>query len=95
MTQEIFPTRKTSVVAREVENECILYDPDAKMVYVLNATARDIWNLCDGNHDLEQIALKIFEEYDIEMGVLQKDIPMIVSDLNRIGLLSCCSEPRT
>ena len=95
MSEGIFPIRKPSVVTREIENECILYDPDGKLVHIVNATARDVWNLCDGRHTLEAIALKLYEEYDVEMSVLKKDVQKIISDLERIGLLSFSSESGT
>jgi hypothetical protein len=94
MSEGIFPIRKPSVVTREMESECILYDPDAKVVHIVNVTARDVWKLCDGKHSLEEIAMKLYEEYDIEMSVLEKDTQKIISDLEKIGLLSCSSEPK-
>jgi hypothetical protein len=93
VSERIFPVRNPSVVAREIENECILYAPEAKMVYVVNATARDVWNLCDGKHDLEKIVSKVYEEYDVEMNVLERDVRKIISDLEKVGLLSCSREP--
>lgn len=66
----------------------MLYDPDAKMVHIVNETARDVWNLCDGTRSLEEIATRLLEKYDVEMNVLRSDVRGLIADLERIGLMS-------
>ena len=38
------------MVCKSAGQESLLYDPATDSVHVLNATARTIWDLCDGRH---------------------------------------------
>ena len=44
------PKRKPDVICRAAGQETLLYDSATDSVHVLNATARMVWELCDGCH---------------------------------------------
>lgn len=83
------PLRKVNILAEDLDQEIILYDPDAGAVHILNSTARAIWDLCDGLHDvvaMEQALRASFTvppEYD-----LGADIQRTLAELVHLGLLT-------
>lgn len=65
------PVRKQDIFIQDIGREALLYSVRGKAFHVLNPTARLIWELCDGNHTVEDIEQAIREnfsmanEYDI------------------------------
>jgi len=49
------PLRRTDLTLQTVGSEALVYERQTGAVGVLNPTARLIWELCDGQHTLEQI----------------------------------------
>jgi hypothetical protein len=49
------PKAKESVTLQDLGDEVILYDSEKENVHILNNTAYIIWNLCDGQHTIEDI----------------------------------------
>ena len=49
------PTRKSEITIKDIGGETLLYGDDQKILHVLNATAKLIWDLCDGQHSLAEI----------------------------------------
>jgi len=43
--------------------EMVLYDPETESIHTLNPTAHFIWNLCDGNHAMEDIGEAVSHNY--------------------------------
>jgi hypothetical protein len=54
------PVRREDVVCKPLdEAETMLYDPETEAVHILNSTARLIWELCDGEHTVADMAATI------------------------------------
>jgi len=52
----IYPLHRSDLVAREIEDELVLFDAADEIVHVLNATARLVWHLCDAQHTPDDMA---------------------------------------
>lgn len=52
------------LIETEVGGDISLYDPTSERVVVLNATASDIWRLCDGEQTLDEIIELIAKAYE-------------------------------
>lgn len=88
MTMHI-PKRREDVVTRDTDDESLLYDPGAEKVHVLNATARFVWDQCDGFHTIEEIARKIRREFDVpEEHPVEEDVLQILLNFKKLDLLS-------
>ena len=58
------PVQKKDVTCRQLdESETMLYDPETEALHVLNATARLIWENCDGKHTAEDMVAIIKTRY--------------------------------
>ncbi len=49
------PIRKPEITVKDIGGETLLYSTKAEVIHVLNATAKLIWELCDGEHTVEDI----------------------------------------
>ncbi len=83
----VSPQKKAGVVAQQVLEEMVLYDGNTEMGYSLNASARTIWDLCDGTRTLASICDEISAELEIEATLLHTDVQAAVGELVSLGLL--------
>ena len=73
------PLGRADVVRRDLGAEAMLYDPGADKVVRLNRTARRIWELCDGGHDVAAIAAALGREFATAPGAdLDGDVRAVV-----------------
>ena len=57
------PKRKANLTIQDIGDETIVYDPERENVHVLNQTAQLIWNLCDGEHTMDEIHKFLIEQF--------------------------------
>jgi hypothetical protein len=71
------PLKRGDIVCRDMGMETLLYDAQAEAIHVLNPTALLIWNLCDGNHSLQDMkgelmtAFSLVPEHDVLADIQQ------------------------
>lgn len=90
LTPASVPVRNEDAIVCEVENELVVYAPDANVGISLNSSAKTIWGLCENGRTLGQIA----DEIAATLGVaepaakteLAQDVASAVEDLLRKGL---------
>jgi hypothetical protein len=58
MVGEVFQ-QSSHVASQDVGDELIVYDPDARKLYVLNWSAARVWALLDGRHTVVEVADKL------------------------------------
>ena len=65
------PLQRDDIICRDMGTETLLYDAEAEAIHVLNPTALLIWNLCDGDHSLQDMqeelraAFSLMAEHDV------------------------------
>ena len=66
-----------------------IYRLDDATTFFLNATASSIWELCDGNHTIEQIAEIIGESFNkaVSQKSIIRDIKKFLNELTRERLI--------
>ncbi|MFC1597527.1 PqqD family protein [Planctomycetota bacterium] len=77
----------SDVVAREIEGELIIVpviagigDEDDEL-YTLNETGKDVWTRLDGRNSLNDVILELVAEYDVDEGVIRRDVVGLVEEL--------------
>ena len=81
------PTRRTEFEERTVEGEMVVMDQESEQIHQLNETASFIWQLCDGEHDRQQIADELSEAFEVDPQTAQQDVTKTLEKLEEIGLL--------
>jgi len=81
------PTRRAEFEERIVEGEMVVMDKESEQIHQLNQTASFIWQLCDGEHDRQQIAAELATAFQVDTGTAQQDVADTLEKLEEIGLL--------
>ena len=88
--EEPLPEARPDVVFRQLTDEWVLYDPDRKLLHVLNATSAAVWHACDGETPRSVLADEILELFDQvpERAQVIEDIEEAIERFATEGLLS-------
>lgn len=82
------PIRKSSVLRGSKGNETVLYNEESGAIHVLNPTALLVWNLCDGEHGIEDIENTMRTEFSVsEDQSVTTDIEEVLERFSKEGLL--------
>jgi Coenzyme PQQ synthesis protein D (PqqD) len=75
----------------ELYGEAIIYSPHDSKGHYLNHTAMSIWKCCDGKHTIEDIEIKILENFSSapDHQQIQSDIREILIQFREAQLLEC------
>jgi len=82
------PLRKTGFTKADFDNEAVLYAVDDETIHCLNATARIIWELCDGTHSVDEMEQALRNAFSVPPDRdVRADILRTLNTLAAKGLL--------
>jgi hypothetical protein len=70
-----------------VGHEVMLYDLTGKTIHVLNETASFIWNCCDGNHNVNDMAKKTSGLFNIPSEKTISDIEDCLANFKELNII--------
>lgn len=84
--------RDPNVVTRLIAGETLLVPirqrlADLQRLYVLEDTARFIWEALDGRRTVEEIATELTEEFEVEYSRALQDVRRFCEELLAAGLI--------
>jgi pyrroloquinoline quinone biosynthesis protein D len=82
-----FPTPNKDVSLQRVGQEAILHDRRNGRAHVINESAAQIWELCDGQHTLDQIVSVIAAAYALPTADAQADVQYILAKFHELRVL--------
>jgi len=88
MDKDIRPCRKESIAFKRLEDKTIIHNPKTKLVILLNKTASEAWELCDGSRiisDIEDIFIRKYRA--VLKSEIHSDIIEIIGSFEKEGLL--------
>ena len=82
------PERSPSVVTRKTGNEYVLVPvtnniADMNSVYTLNETGAFLWELIDGENNIEDMIEALIREYDIDEQSAANDVIEFINEMHR------------
>jgi len=80
------PRRKT-LQEHALWDEMLLYAPGQETAFSLNAPAKAIWELCDGQHSLAEVCRELGRRFCCPEETLWADVRNAVVRLQELGLL--------
>lgn len=83
---EFTPARKP-LSSKELLDEIILYDDRTHKAHCLNSTAAAIWRLCDGTHNVADIAKAVVQCSKSDPDAAESLVWTALRQLGRAGLL--------
>jgi Coenzyme PQQ synthesis protein D (PqqD) len=81
------PKRRPDVNVRMVEGEVVVLDRQANLIHQLNRTASYIWDRCDGQAPVAEIAKQLAGAFDIDVTTAIQDVATTIMQLRTLGLL--------
>jgi phosphoglycolate phosphatase-like HAD superfamily hydrolase len=82
------PLRRSNVIVRDLGDEVLIYGAEQQVIHVLNATARVIWELCDGQHDEHAIIRELRQRFELHANDnVEADVAATLAELHAKGLL--------
>jgi coenzyme PQQ synthesis protein D (PqqD) len=84
---EDHPKRRSDLSIQTVEDETIVLDHAAKQIHQLNTTASFIWQRCDGQHTVRDIADELTRAFDIDRDAAHDAVMGSLRQFNDLGLL--------
>ena len=68
------PLRKPEYRLEKMDNEILLFNPNTSNVLYLNESASVIWQLCDGQHSVEEMIKLLADVYPEAAAAINKDV---------------------
>ena len=82
------PKRRQDLRQRTVDGETLVDDRKADVLHQLNVTASFIWDLCDGEHDPQEIATALAGAYETPESITTTDVAVILARFRELELLA-------
>ena len=83
----VYPLRRADVNVRIVDGETVVLDLRLNRVHQLNATASQVWERCDGRHDVDEIATHLVGSFEVDEATARSDAAATIEQLAGVGLL--------
>ena len=87
MTTVRIPKPTGTYEGTDLGDEYLFYDRENDQVHVLNSTAREIFLLCDGQRNEDDISGALAETYDLEPATAVTDTRQTLERLYDLGVL--------
>jgi len=87
------PSKSPSIVTRKTGNEYVLVPvanniADMNSVYTLNETGAFIWELIDGERNVEDLIEAVINEYDIDRETALTDVMSFIDNMSKYLIIS-------
>jgi len=79
-------SRIDGIIWRKVGEEVaiIVLEDTSNSLHILNKTAAHIWEMCDGEHDADDIAASINERFDVTLEKAKADVDATIDKLEKM-----------
>jgi hypothetical protein len=82
-----YPTKTNDMIHRKVGTEVMAINLTNKFFYNLDPVGSFIFDRCDGQHSVAQIAAELVKEYAVEPDVAAGDCEQFLQELVQEGIL--------
>jgi PqqD family protein of HPr-rel-A system len=80
-------TRRQDVVLTMTGGEALLIDEQSGSVHVVNGTAAQLWELCDGDPTVGELVDSIARVYELAREAVRDDVERMIVTFRELGLL--------
>jgi PqqD family protein of HPr-rel-A system len=81
------PAKAPDVLELDMGDGLILYNHDSSLVHHLNPSAALLWQLCDGEASVGELATEISQEYGLGDGAALKQISAVIAEFDALDLV--------
>ncbi len=87
MNQTGRPAQHENVFEQELDDETVLYDSRDDSTHILNLTAAMVWELCDGQNDVDEIAAEVANRFELSPEKVEPDVRRILGQFTAARLV--------
>lgn len=87
LAESVRPSARREMHIERLDGEAVLFDRDGARSLKLNATALEVWDRCDGDHSVYQIAENLAERFEVDPAIAVDDVEQLVLSFRESGLL--------
>jgi hypothetical protein len=87
LSSHTVPRRVDGLLECDLPDELLLHVPGGPVAIALNASARAVWELCDGHRSIETIALDLTERFEAAPGEILTAVQDVIGELVGLQLL--------
>ena len=81
------PLRRADVTTRHLDGETLILDRKHEEVHQLNPSASYVWQRCDGQNTVAEIAASMAQEFGLGLEEAERDVVNLLSKLASLRLL--------
>lgn len=81
------PIKRAEILELDMGDGFIVYNHESNLVHHLNPSASIMWQLCDGDATVKDLAQEIAEEYQLEMDRVRYEVAGLIGELDTLGLV--------
>jgi PqqD family protein of HPr-rel-A system len=81
------PAKSADVLELDMGDGLILYNHDSSLVHHLNPSAALVWQLCDGEASVGQLATEIAEEYGLRSDQVVEQVSAVIAEFDALDLV--------
>lgn len=82
-----FVEQRFGLSVREIDGELVILDKSGGFVYQLNSTAKFIWERCNGQLTVGDIASEIVGRFHVSPEAALNDVASTIADLQKLNLV--------
>lgn len=82
------PRRRPGLTVRHGPDGAVIIDRHGHHVASLDATAAALWELCDGETDVDEITAAVCTVWDVDVDVARRDVLLTLRTLREAGVLA-------
>jgi hypothetical protein len=75
------------IIWRRIGDDIVVIKDDGQSTHILNKTAAIIWEICDGNCGIDEIATKLCERFDVSYEQARADVRETIEILTQAGIM--------
>lgn len=83
-----YPLKRGELLQEQSPRGWTVYEPETDSLHVLNASAKAIWELCDGNTSPSEIATAISELTGVDLERAKCDVEETLDRLSTLRLVT-------
>jgi hypothetical protein len=80
-------SRNARLTLKQIDNEYFLCGENGAGIFMLNQTAKSVWNLCDGDHDIFSISDELSSIYGVNKSYIAPKVEKIIEEFRNLGII--------
>lgn len=84
---DYIPIKRAEILELDMGDGFIVYNHESNLVHHLNPSASIMWQLCDGEATVKDLAQEIAEEYQLDRDRVRYEVAGLIGELDTLGLV--------